>query len=101
LTTPPGGERIISGTFLNIPYTLTAASYNADNIEESSTSTPTESSDESSTTGSSTSSTSTGGADSSDNSSSDSTDPNHASRYVPVTMGMAGVVTLALVVISL
>jgi hypothetical protein len=101
LTTPFGGETIISGTFFNIPYTLTAPCYNTDSLEETSTSSPTESSDEDSTAGTSTSSTSTAGADSSDNSSSDSTDPNSAFRYVPVTMGMAGVTTLALVVISL
>ncbi|KAL2842539.1 hypothetical protein BJY01DRAFT_249024 [Aspergillus pseudoustus] len=101
LTTFPGGETVIAGTFLNMPYTLTAASYNADNVEETGSSTPTDSSEEDSTTGSSTSSTSTAGADSSDSSSSDSTNHNSAFRYGPLTMGMAGVITLALVVISL
>ncbi|KAL3442395.1 hypothetical protein BJX65DRAFT_312848 [Aspergillus insuetus] len=111
LTSPPGGETM-TVTVLDTVYTLTAAGYNADDVEESDSSSPTtDSSDESSTetstsstsgSGSNSDSNSDSGEDSSDDSSSDSADSNSAHRDMTITVGMGLVIiSLALTVTGL
>ncbi|KAL2807754.1 hypothetical protein BJX63DRAFT_436745 [Aspergillus granulosus] len=98
LTTPPGGATI-TGTFLSIPYTLTAASYNAEDVQETGIPAPTDSSQDS-PADSSTSSDSTAGMETADDSSETSTESNSALRHFPVTIGPGLLITLALVVIG-
>jgi hypothetical protein len=109
LTSPPAGETM-TVTVLDTVFTLTAAEYNAGDVEESEASSPTtDSSNEESATETSTSSTSDSGSDSdsdsgedsSDDSSSDSTDLNSAHRDMPIKLGTGFVITIALAVMSL
>ncbi|KAL3495882.1 hypothetical protein BJX62DRAFT_233142 [Aspergillus germanicus] len=109
LTSPPGGETM-TVTVLDTVFTLTAAKYNADDVEESdSSSATTDSSDEESATETSTSSTSSSssdsdldsGEDSNDDSSSESTDSNSAHRDMPMKLETGFVITIALAVMTL
>ncbi|KAL3475957.1 hypothetical protein BJX99DRAFT_228647 [Aspergillus californicus] len=104
LTSPLGGATM-TVTFLDNVFTLTAAEYDADDVEETGTSSPTTDSSDESSAETSTSSTSSSGSDSGEDSSEDSgddpTDTNSAHRDMPIKVGMGLVIASVLVMIRL